>query len=128
PEEFAVRALVGRSGASLLVERYGKALDAPCGSLTHVFPEPGTLAGEPGPVGELAAALADGRVRLDAGADREDAEAGLLGLAGVDAGVVAVVRMRALGDPDVGLPGVDVPEGWRPWRSYGMRHLSPSGV
>ncbi|WP_367049359.1 AlkA N-terminal domain-containing protein [Streptomyces sp. Je 1-332] len=127
PEEFAVRALVGRAEASLLVERYGKALDAPCGSLTHVFPEPGALAGEPGPLGELAAALADGRVRLDAGADREDAEAGLAALEGVDMGVVAAVRMRALGDPDVGLPGVAVSEGWRPWRSYGVRHLLVAG-
>ncbi|MER5253310.1 AlkA N-terminal domain-containing protein [Streptomyces sp. NPDC002855] len=127
PEEFAVRALVGRGEASVLVERYGKALDAPCGELTHVFPEPGALAGEPGPLGELATALADGRVRLDAGADREDAEAGLLALEGVGAGVAAVVRMRALGDPDVGLPGVDVREGWRPWRSYGVRHLLAAG-
>ncbi|MEU6004181.1 AlkA N-terminal domain-containing protein [Streptomyces sp. NPDC047197] len=127
PEEFAVRALVGRGEASVLVERYGKALDAPCGALTHVFPEPGALAGEPGPLGELATALADGRVRLDAGADREDAEAGLLALEGVGAGVAAVVRMRALGDPDVGLPGVDVREGWRPWRSYGVRHLLAAG-
>ncbi|MEW1930527.1 AlkA N-terminal domain-containing protein [Streptomyces sp. NPDC088360] len=127
PEEFAVRALVGRGEASVLVERYGKALDAPCGALTHVFPEPGALAGEPGPLGELATALADGRVRLDAGADREDAEAGLLALEGMGAGVAAVVRMRALGDPDVGLPGVDVREGWRPWRSYGVRHLLAAG-
>ncbi|MEV6753224.1 AlkA N-terminal domain-containing protein [Streptomyces sp. NPDC051214] len=128
PDEFAVRALVGRGGASLLVERYGKALDAPCGTLTHVFPEPGTLAGEPGPLGELATALADGRVRLDAGADREDAEAGLAALeGGVDAGVVALIRMRALGDPDVGLPGVGAAEGWRPWRSYGVRHVLAAG-
>ncbi|MFE6164458.1 DNA-3-methyladenine glycosylase 2 family protein [Streptomyces sp. NPDC056486] len=123
PDEFAVRALVGRSEASLLVERYGKALDAPCGSLTHVFPEPGALAGEPGSLGELAAALADGRVRLDAGADREDAGAGLAALAGVGERVVALIRMRALGDPDVGLSGVGASEGWRPWRSYGVRHL-----
>ncbi|MEU6672906.1 AlkA N-terminal domain-containing protein [Streptomyces sp. NPDC046925] len=127
PDEFAVRALVGREEASVLVARYGKALDAPCGTLTHVFPEPGALAGEPGPLGELATALADGRVRLDAGADREDAGEGLSGLAGVDAGVAALIRMRALGDPDVGLPGMDVPEGWRPWRSYGVRHLLTAG-
>ncbi|MEV0658889.1 AlkA N-terminal domain-containing protein [Streptomyces sp. NPDC050395] len=128
PDEFAVRALVGRDVASLLVERYGKALDAPCGTLTHVFPEPGALAGEPGPLGELATALADGRVRLDAGADREDAEAGLVALeGGVDAGVVALIRMRALGDPDVGWPGVGAAEGWRPWRSYGVRHVLAAG-
>lgn len=123
PEEFAVRALVGREEASLLVERHGKALDAPCGALSHVFPEPGALAGEAGTLGELARALADGRVRLDAGADREDAGAGLLALPGVDAGIVGLIRMRALGDPDVGLPGDPVPDGWRPWRSYGVRHL-----
>ncbi|MEV0526256.1 AlkA N-terminal domain-containing protein [Streptomyces sp. NPDC050439] len=128
PDEFAVRALVGRDVASLLVERYGKALDAPCGTLTHVFPEPGALAGEPGPLGELATALADGRVRLDAGADREDAEAGLVALeGGVDAGVVALIRMRALGDPDVGWPGGGAAEGWRPWRSYGVRHVLAAG-
>ncbi len=51
PEEFAVRALVGRAGAQRLVERYGKALDAACGRLTHAFPTPAELAGEPGPLG-----------------------------------------------------------------------------
>src|SRR5690606_17833438 len=30
PDELAVRALVGRDRAALLVQRYGKALDAPC--------------------------------------------------------------------------------------------------
>ncbi|MGW6272686.1 DNA-3-methyladenine glycosylase 2 family protein [Streptomyces sp. NPDC055060] len=123
PEEFAMRALVGPAEAALLVERYGKALDAPCGALSHVFPEAGALAGEAGPVGELARALAEGRVRLDAGADREEAGAGLLALRGMDAGVVGLIRMRALGDPDVGLPGGAVPDGWRPWRSYGVLHL-----
>ncbi|TGA83209.1 AlkA N-terminal domain-containing protein, partial [Streptomyces sp. MZ04] len=83
PEELAVRALVGREEAALLVQRHGKALDAPCEALTHVFPEPGALAGEPGSLGVLAAALADGRVRLDAGADRDDAEASLRALPGV---------------------------------------------
>ncbi|MEV8016993.1 AlkA N-terminal domain-containing protein [Streptomyces sp. NPDC086554] len=123
PDELAVRALAGCAGASELVQRYGKALDAPCGALTHVFPEPGALAGEPGALGALAAALADGRVRLDAGADRDDAEASLRALPGVDAGTVAVIRMRALGDPDVALPGEAVPDAWRPWRSYGGWHL-----
>ncbi|MEV0114238.1 AlkA N-terminal domain-containing protein [Streptomyces sp. NPDC050844] len=123
PDELAVRVLVGREEAALLVRRHGKALDAPCGTLTHVFPEPGALAGEPGPLGVLGAALADGRVRLDAGADRDDAEAGLLALP-VEPGAVAVIRMRALGDPDVALEGEEpVPDAWRPWRSYGGWHL-----
>ncbi|MER7572373.1 AlkA N-terminal domain-containing protein [Streptomyces sp. NPDC126514] len=129
PEELAVRALVGPAGAERLVRGYGKALDAPCGSLTHLFPEPAVLAGaEPhGPLGALTAALADGAVRLDAGADRDEAERALLALPGLDARTVAVVRTRALGDPDVAPPGADVPDSWRPWRSYAWQHLRAAG-
>ncbi|MFJ3231966.1 bifunctional transcriptional activator/DNA repair enzyme AdaA [Streptomyces sp. NPDC086787] len=126
PAELAVRALVGRTEAERLVLRYGKALDAPRGTLTHLFPEPAVLAeAEPhGTLGALAAALADGTVRLDPGADREDAEAALLALPGMDPAVAAVIRVRALGDPDVAPPGLDVPDSWRPWRSYAVRHLT----
>ncbi|MEV5319437.1 AlkA N-terminal domain-containing protein [Streptomyces sp. NPDC052687] len=129
PEELAVRALVGRTAAGDLVRRYGKALDAPCGTLTHLFPEPAVLAeAEPdGPLGALAAALADGAVHLDPGADREDAQAALLALPGLDAATVAVIRTRALGDPDVAPPGADIPDTWRPWRSYAVRHLRAAG-
>jgi len=129
PEELAVRALVGRAEAERLVRRYGKALDAPCGSLTHLFPESAVLAeAEPhGPLGALAAALADGALRLDPGADRDDAQAALLALPGMDAGTVAVIRTRALGDPDVPPPGPDVPDSWRPWRSYALQHLRTAG-
>jgi AraC family transcriptional regulator of adaptative response / DNA-3-methyladenine glycosylase II len=129
PEEYAVRALVGRAAAERLVTRYGKALDAPCGSLTHLFPEPAVLAGaEPdGPLGALTAALADGAVRLDPGADRDDAQAELLAVPGLDARTVAAVRTRALGDPDVAPPELDVPDSWRPWRSYALRHLCTAG-
>ncbi|MFI2206836.1 DNA-3-methyladenine glycosylase 2 family protein [Streptomyces sp. NPDC020192] len=125
PLEPAVRALVGSAGAEPLVHRYGKALDAPCGSLTHLFPEPAVLAeAEPsGPLGALASALADGTVRLDAGADRDDAEAALRALPGMDPAAVATVRVRALGDPDVAPPDVEVPDTWRPWRSYAVQHL-----
>ncbi|MFI9759907.1 DNA-3-methyladenine glycosylase 2 family protein [Streptomyces sp. NPDC051963] len=129
PEELAVRALVGRTAAEGLVRRYGKALDAPCGSLTHVFPEPAVLAqAEPdGPLGALAAALADGSLRLDPGADRDEAQDVLLDLPGMDARTVAVIRTRALGDPDVAVPGTDVPDSWRPWRSYALQHLRAAG-
>jgi AraC family transcriptional regulator of adaptative response / DNA-3-methyladenine glycosylase II len=129
PEELAVRALVGRAAAEHLVQRYGKRLDAPCGGLTHLFPEPAVLAGaEPGgPLGALAAALADGAVRLDAGADRDDTEHALLALPGLDPATVAAVRTRALGDPDVAPPGTDVPDTWRPWRSYALNHLRAAG-
>ncbi|CAM5684376.1 DNA-3-methyladenine glycosylase 2 family protein [Streptomyces violaceorubidus] len=129
PEEFAVRALVGRAKAERLVQRYGKALDAPCGTLTHLFPEPAVLAeaAPDGTPGGLAVALADGAVRLDPGADRDDAERALLAVPGVDARTAAVVRTRALGDPDVAPPGAAVPDTWRPWRSYALNHLRAAG-
>ncbi|MEW2256441.1 AlkA N-terminal domain-containing protein [Streptomyces sp. NPDC047869] len=129
PLEPAVRALAGTAGAEWLVRRYGKALDAPCGSLTHLFPEPAVLAGaEPGgPLGALAAALADGTVRLDPGADRDEAQRALLALPGLDPAVAAVLRVRALGDPDVAPPGFDTPDTWRPWRSYAIQHLRTTG-
>ncbi|MER7749632.1 AlkA N-terminal domain-containing protein [Streptomyces bacillaris] len=125
PEEEAVRALVGRERAEALVERYGKVLDVPCGALTHVFPEPGVLAGavtDPA-LKSLATALADGQLRLDAGADRAEAEDVLAALPGVDRRTAALIRMRALGDPDVDPYGTPGAERWRPWRSYAVRHL-----
>ncbi|RPE39440.1 DNA-3-methyladenine glycosylase II [Streptomyces sp. Ag109_O5-1] len=129
PAEAAVRALTGSADAERLVQRYGKTLDAPSGSLTHLFPEPAVLAGaEPdGSLGALATALADGTVRLDPGADRDDAEAALRALPGMGPAVVATIRVRALGDPDVAPPGLDVPDHWRPWRSYAVRHLLLQG-
>ncbi|BBC31992.1 AraC family transcriptional regulator [Streptomyces graminofaciens] len=123
PEEFAVRALVGRGEAERLVQAHGKRLDAPCGTLTHLFPEPSALADADGSLGALATALADGSPRLDVGADRDEAERALLGLPGMDARTAAVIRARALGDPDVAPPGEDVPDTWRPWRSYALQHL-----
>ncbi|MEU9167186.1 AlkA N-terminal domain-containing protein [Streptomyces sp. NPDC048420] len=129
PEEFAVRALVGRSASERLVRRYGKTLDAPCGSLTHLFPDPHTLAQAepPGPLAALTTALADGTVRVDPGADRDEAERALLALPGLDGRTVAVIRTRALGDPDVAPPGADAPDSWRPWRSYAWQHLCTAG-
>lgn len=125
PEELAVRALVGRAEAERLVRCHGKTLDAPSGGLTHLFPEPSALVdAAPGEsLAALATALADGTVRLDAGVDRDDAEEALLALPGMDAATVAVIRTRALGDPDVAPPGVEIPDAWRPWRSYAVQHL-----
>ncbi|MEU8653462.1 AlkA N-terminal domain-containing protein [Streptomyces sp. NPDC048737] len=123
PEEYAVRALVGRAEAGHLVRVHGKTLDAPCGGLTHLFPEPAALADTGGPPGVLATALADGTVRLDAGADRDDAQEALLALPGLDGRTAAAIRARALGDPDVAPPGAGVPDSWRPWRTYALHHL-----
>ncbi|WP_328911564.1 helix-turn-helix domain-containing protein [Streptomyces sp. NBC_00234] len=125
PDEFAVRTLVGREAAQELVEEYGKVLDVPCGGLTHLFPEPGVLAcgAADSALRALAAALADGAVRLDAGADRDEAERALLRLPGIGPAEAALIRMRALGDPDVDPYGTPGSEAWRPWRSYAVRHL-----
>ncbi|MFE1953428.1 DNA-3-methyladenine glycosylase 2 family protein [Streptomyces sp. NPDC059524] len=126
-EECAVRAVVGPQEAARLVERYGKRLDAPCGGLDRVFPAPDELVGEGGTLGALARVLADGTLRLDPGADRDDAEAVLRTLPGIDARTVALIRMRALGDPDVTVPGEPIGpargDAWRPWRSYARQHL-----
>ena len=97
----------------------------------------------------LAAALASGGLVLDAGADRDEVEAGLLAIPGIGPWTVAYVRMRALGDPDAflpsdlgvrralegrGLPGDPraaalLAEAWRPWRSYALQYLwsAPAG-
>ncbi|MFD3657057.1 DNA-3-methyladenine glycosylase 2 family protein [Streptomyces sp. NPDC058620] len=129
PDEFAVRTLVGRAEAEELVERYGKVLDVPCGGLTHLFPEPGALAGSAGgpALRGLATALADGEVRLDAGTDRDAAEEALLRLPGIGRRAAALIRMRALGDPDVDPDGTPGNAAWRPWRSYAVRHRELAG-
>ena len=53
----------------------------------------------------LASALASGDVSLDPGADREEAGARLLALPGIGPWTAGYIRMRALSDPDVFLPG-----------------------
>ncbi|BAU86906.1 methylated-DNA--protein-cysteine methyltransferase [Streptomyces laurentii] len=122
PEEFAIRTLVGPAEAARLVTRHGLPLDTPCGGLTHVFPAPAELTAHP-VAGPLARALADDTVRLDPGADRDASAAALAGVPGVGAEAVAAIRVRALGDPDVAVPGVRGREEWRPWRSYAARYL-----
>ena len=155
----AARTVLGR-----LVARYGKQLREPDGApaarsdgdgrlagrggpLTHLFPAAAVLAevdpGElPFPRGrgealrELARRVFTGELHLDAGADPRETRAGLLEIPGVGDWTASYIAMRALGDPDVFLPG-DVgirhalerlgadaqPERWRPWRSYAVMHL-----
>ena len=130
-------------------------------SLTHCFPAADTIAAAdpdtlPMPrsraralVG-LAAALASGALRLDPGADRDEAEQQLLARPGIGPWTAGYIRMRALSDPDAFLPtdvgvrhglaalGALAPgepaarqaeaaarlaESWRPWRSYALQHL-----
>ncbi|MER7517716.1 AlkA N-terminal domain-containing protein [Streptomyces sp. NPDC126499] len=125
PEEFALRTVVGPEEAARLVAGHGTPLETPCGTLTHVFPRPAALVGHP-VAGPLAAALADGTVRLDPGADRATSAAALAAVPGVSPRAAAVIRMRALGDPDVFPDPEDAPDAhpeWRPWRSYAARYL-----
>ena len=53
----------------------------------------------------LAAALADGDIALDPGADREEAGRALLAVPGIGPWTAALVGLRGLADPDVWLPG-----------------------
>ncbi len=162
PAEAAIRALVGqqvsvaaaRTKIARLVTAYGKPLAAPDGAVTHAFPTMETLAGldpetlgmpraRARAIGSLAAAIADGQLRLDAGVDRHEAEQALMAMQGVGPWTAAYVAMRGLADPDA-FPLTDLgvqralesrglatesraaeqrAERWRPWRSYAVMHL-----
>jgi AraC family transcriptional regulator of adaptative response / DNA-3-methyladenine glycosylase II len=91
----------------------------------------------------LAQAVADGKLDLEPGADREESVARLLDLPGIGEWTAGYVAMRAIGDPDVFLPtdvavrrgarALGLPdspraltahaERWRPWRSYALMRL-----
>jgi AraC family transcriptional regulator of adaptative response / DNA-3-methyladenine glycosylase II len=132
--EIAVRAVLGqqvslaaaRRLAGRLVARFGTPLppsldvagfcDGAAGGLTHVFPGAATIAGLdpatlPMPLARgralvtLAATLASGDISLDPGADREEAGVRLVALPGIGPWTAGYIRMRALSDPDVFLPG-----------------------
>lgn len=144
PEELAVRTVLGGrpERAAALVRTYGKPLDVPDGGLTHLFPAPGELTGAEvaEPVRTLCTALADGAITLDAGTDRGAAERALAALPGVGPRTAAYLRMRALGDPDVGTAaeadadadaeraGTAGPAAWRPWGAYAVHHLWRAGL
>jgi AraC family transcriptional regulator of adaptative response / DNA-3-methyladenine glycosylase II len=159
--ELALRAVLGQQVSTKaaqtltarLVRAVGTEIVDTAGGLTHVFPTPEQLlAVDPSTLAmpqsrrdtllRLAAALHDGRVDLDAGADRDEARAQLSALKGLGPWSVETVMMRALGDPDAFLPtdlgvatlaplaglptGRDLvarAERWRPWRAYAVQHL-----
>ena len=153
--ELAVRAIVGqqvsvqaaRTVLGRLAAAYGEPLPEPDGGLTHRFPSAAALA-EADPaalpfprtraraLGSLARLSADGELRLDAGSDAAETLRRAQRDPGMGPWTASYVAMRALGDPDVFLPG-DVgirhalerlggeasDERWRPWRSYAVMHL-----
>ena len=160
--ELAVRAVLGqqvsvagaRTLAGRMVHALGEPLPAADGGLTHRFPTASAVAAmDPSALAmpraraaallRLAAALADGSVALDPGADRAATERALLALPGIGPWTAAYIAMRALGDPDafiagdlgirhalerLGHPGdvrsvAALAERWRPWRAYAAIHL-----
>jgi AraC family transcriptional regulator of adaptative response / DNA-3-methyladenine glycosylase II len=162
PAEEAVRAVVGqqiavpaaRTVLGRLAARYGTPLPRPFGGLTTHFPTVAQLAAAepehlPMPATRqrtllaLTGALAEGRLQLERGGDREEAEQRLLELPGIGPWTTGCVRMRGLADPDVFLGGDMVvrkalsaaghpgdartstaaAEAWRPWRSYATNLL-----
>jgi len=161
--EVAVRAVIGQqvsvAGARTVMARllttYGKPVTrVSYPGVTHHFPTADALAAAdpeslPMPrararalVG-LCAAVADGQLDLDVGAERTETTAALLALPGVGPWTADDVRLRALGDPDVllstdlgvrralerlGVAGdpqsaAVLGQRWRPWRSYALMHL-----
>ncbi len=159
-DELAVRTVVGQQVSvaaahtvlGRITARHGHRLAEPVEGLTHLFPTPETLAGlEPEELPmprargralvALCAALTEGEVRVDRGADRGDVRASLVRLRGIGPWTADYLVMRGLGHPDVFLPndlGVrdallslgqdperagDLAERWSPWRSYALMHL-----
>ncbi|HUR78935.1 MAG TPA: AlkA N-terminal domain-containing protein [Acidimicrobiales bacterium] len=156
--ETAVRVVLGqqvslsaaRTHAGRIVAACGSPVTDPAGGLTHTFPTVEALAGFdtttvkiPGArqrcLAGLIAALANGTVVLDAGADWNRARAQLLALGGIGPWTAEVIAMRALGDPDA-FPSSDMgvlkaaaalgiadlavhAAAWRPWRSYATHYL-----
>lgn len=153
--ETAVRTVVGqqisvggaRTVLGRIVTRHGE--PAFPGEPWRLFPDADTLADVdpeslPMPrargrsITGLATAFASGDLTLDAGADRTEVRAALLGLRGVGPWTADYLMMRTAGDPDVLLDadlvvrraaadlGLDLggrrPD-WSPWRSYATYHL-----
>ncbi|HEX2036662.1 MAG TPA: AlkA N-terminal domain-containing protein [Chloroflexota bacterium] len=117
--EMAVRAVLGqqvstaaaRTHAGRLVAAHGQPIVDPAGGLTHLFPDPASLAALDSArlalpqsrrraLSALVAALAGGRIDLSAGGDWQRARNQLAALPGLGPWTVETIAMRALGDPD----------------------------
>ncbi len=160
--ELAVRAVLGqqitvaaaRTLAQRLVQQWGEPIATPHSGLDRLFPSASALAvadaqmlGALGVVRQrqaaiqgLARAVADGQLRLAAGADVPATMAALKALPGIGDWTAHYIAMRALRWPDafpsgdvalhkaLGLQGQSQParaaqalsQAWRPWRSYAV--------
>jgi AraC family transcriptional regulator of adaptative response / DNA-3-methyladenine glycosylase II len=157
--ELAVRTIVGQqvsvAGANTVLGRqvpvHGTRVDfslAAAFGLTHAFPAPESLAeSDPTELGmpqsrartiiDLSQAVADGKLDLDPGVDREAVREQLVAMRGIGPWTADYIVMRALAHPDILLTtdlvlrreldsrGItaDDTERWRPWRSYAGMHL-----
>jgi AraC family transcriptional regulator of adaptative response / DNA-3-methyladenine glycosylase II len=163
PFELAVRAVLGQQvsvrGATTLAGRlaanWGERVEGFGEDGPHLlFPDPERLArakveriGMPraraAAVRELAKRFAGGDLRLERGVPAEQALSRLLDVPGVGPWTAQYIALRALGEPDVFLPGdlgvrralarngklptareaEALAEPWRPWRGYAVLHL-----
>ena len=160
PFECAVRAIVGqqvsvaagRTLASRVVARVGRAIPNADDGLTHLFPTPAELASAEllglgltrarvTALQALARAVASGEINFQAPV--EEVLAALTSLPGVGVWTAQYVALRALNEPDA-FPAADLvlrrmaakngtplstgalaalAEAWRPWRGYAVIHL-----
>ena len=163
--ETAVRVVLGqqvtvaaaRTLAHRLVQRFGTPIDTPYADLDRLFPSAAVLAaadaeqiGTLGIVRQrvkalqgLAAAVAEGRLHLQPGADLPATLAALTALPGIGDWSAQLIALRTLGWPDawpaadiallkaLGQPtgardiaaGTALAEVWRPWRGYAVFKL-----
>lgn len=162
--EVAVRAIVGQqvsvAGARTILGRFAEAYGTPVAfdlaashGLTHAFATPEALAeaddtalsmprSRARALIGISQAVADGKLELDPGADRDAVRADLVALPGIGPWTADYICMRALAHPDVMLEtdliirrmlerhGVEPErtERWKPWRSYAAMHLWRASV
>ena len=154
--ELAVRAVLGqqvsvpaaRTLAGRLAERYGTRLETAGTWPSVLFPAPSDVAeadlsglglttARQATLRALAAAVADGTLELDHGADPQETAARLAELPGIGPWTIAYILMRAVRDPDA-FPAADLglrralehlggpagrPDRWHPWCAYAAVHL-----
>lgn len=180
PHEMVIRAIVGQQISVAAARGHLGRLTAACGSpinsalgVSRLFPSPAQvaelLADQPNPdqplppdrplrlprralrtLRDIALALADGSLAVDVGQSHRDLVAELTHRRGIGPWTAAYVALRALGQPDLWLPGdVGLLRGaraaglidpaastarqhrqleslsydWSPWRSYAVIHL-----